>query len=406
MASGAINELTSIQNPYVDKKGIDMHTKHLPLILFLMAFLSACGGSNNAPVAPVPPLVVTVTSVSVTPRSTLLARQDDNHQLSVELFDADGATVDKPVTWTSSDTNIVTADAEGLLTSMGTVGSATVTAEVDGVESEPVLVFVVLPVINSQFINDDQVVGEPEQVDPESSYAPGVQYRVTLTGMDTPDIGTIILAREEIPIAGRVVAVEPDGDNIIVTLEVLPINELFTSLKIDQALVPTEVDFEISEVADEFYTMEEQTDGSYLFTLRPGIPVAEPVGSSVPGGSSMQKTTPALASAGRGVIGTVANPHHPFNCTFTGPSFDSAGNQVLTIAGMSPSILFERDLSMPPPVYDSDNGGLEKLTLQARVKGTFTVQYLGSEQTIFGVDIWGQSKNLRERALPQNIMLH
>jgi len=352
-----------------------MRMRITAVMVLAIAFLSACGGGSNNPVAPNLPVdpVSVVASLSITPGSTLLARQDDNHQLSVELFDADGATLDKPVVWSSSDTSIVTIDEQGLLTSMGTVGSATVTAEVDGVQSGPVLVSVVLPVVNAQFINDDQVVGDPEQVDPESSFAPGALYRVTLTGVDSPDIGTVLLAREEIPIAGGVVAVEPDGDNIIVTLEVLPINELFTSLKIDQVFVPTEDDFEISEVAAEFYTMEQQTDGSYLFTLLPGIPVAEPVSSSAPGGSFLQKATAAPGSVGQAAIGTVANPQHPFNCSFSGPSFDSAGNQVLTIAGMSPSIVLERDISLPF-IYDSDNGGLQKIGLEGRVKGTFTVR--------------------------------
>lgn len=355
-----------------------MRSKLIAATVLVVVFLSACGGGTNRPAVPggtVPPVVSTVASISITPGSTLLARLDDTHQLSTELLDANGAVVDKPVTWISSDTNIVTVDEQGLLTSMGTVGSAMVSAEVDGIESDPVLVTVVLPVLNTVFINDDQVVGDPEQIDPGSSFAVGAQYRVTLTGVDAPDVGTVLLAREELPIAGGVVAVEQSGGNIVVTLEVLPIGQLFSSLKIDEVFVPTEDDIEISAAAAEFYTMERQTDGSYLFTLLPDVPVAEPVGSSALAGSSQQKVTPVPVSAGHGgAIGTAANPQHPFDCTFTGPSFDGAnGNQVLTIAGMSPSIALEEDLSLPF-VYDSDNGGLQKIALEGRVKGTFTVR--------------------------------
>jgi len=361
-----------------------MHTKHLPLILLIMAFLSACGGSSNSPVVPdapvddVTPPVATVTSLSITPRSALLARLDDTHQLSAELFDEDGAMVDKPVVWTSSDPNIVAVDEQGLLTSMGTIGSAEVTAEVDGVTSSPVIVAVVLPALNTQFVNDDQVVGDMELVDPESVYAPGAQYRVTLTDVDVPDIGTVLVAREDLPIAGGVVDVQQNGNEVIVTLEVLPLNELFTSLKIDQVFVPTEDDIVISQIAEEHYTMERLAEGSYLFTLLPGIPVAEPVASSAQAvkipGSNLQAVRPADARV-ETAVGTVAdNPNHPFDCSFSGPSFDNASNQVLTIQGMSPTIALDQDFALLTFDYDSDLGGLQKIAIAGFVKGTFTVR--------------------------------
>ncbi len=360
-----------------------MRIRYIAVIVFTMVFLSACGSGNSPalPVVPadpgddVTPPVGMVTSLSITPRSTLLARLDDTHQLNAELLDEDGAMVDKPVAWTSSDPNIVAVDEQGLLTSMGTIGSASVTAEVDGVTSGPVIVVVVLPALNTQFVNDDQVVGDMELVDPESQYAPGAQYRVTLTGIDVPDIGTILLARETQLIAGGVVDVQQDGDEIIVTLEVLPIDELVTSMKIDQVFVPTEDDITMSQEASEYYTMERLEDGSYLFTLLPDTPVAEPVGSSVQSARTADSMVQAIRppdSTVQAVIGTVANPFYPFDCKFTGPSFTgNSGNEVFTLQGLSPTIGLEKDISLPF-VYDSALGGLQEIKLQARVKGTFT----------------------------------
>ena len=85
----------------------------------------------------------------------------------------------------------------------------------------------------------------------------------------------MLLGREEAPVGGKVVDAQVTNGDVVVTLELLTLDELFAQLKIDQTYDLSNVEAQISEDAVDFYAMERQPDGSYVFTVLPDIPVDE-----------------------------------------------------------------------------------------------------------------------------------
>ncbi|MBW2718367.1 MAG: hypothetical protein JRD94_07355 [Deltaproteobacteria bacterium] len=303
----------------------------------LTALAGSCGsggGGGGSPAVDDP----VITRIEITPGSVTLGALDESYSLTAQAYNAAGLAVDAEFAWTSSDPDNVSVDTEGLLTAMGVVGSAIITAEADGIESGPATVLVVVPAPNSQFVDDSQVVGDFTLVDPEAAFVPGVLYEVTLTGIDPPAIGTILLGREEAPVGGEVVDVRAANGDVVVTLKLLPLDELFAELKIDQTFDLSNVEAQISETAADFYAMERQPDGSYLFTSLPNIPVEE---------------------KGKFPLG-------PFTCETTLPTIPVTLDVFPTTYNLTTDIDFILS-------YDSANGGLQKLSLKGELKAEFKV---------------------------------
>ena len=85
------------------------------------------------------------TTVSLVPPSLTFAAVGDTARLAVAVTDADGNRVRSPaVTWTSSDTTVVTVDAQGLVTARA-AGATGVTATYDSATAEAADVAVSLP---------------------------------------------------------------------------------------------------------------------------------------------------------------------------------------------------------------------------------------------------------------------
>ena len=108
----------------------------------------------------------------------------------------------------------------------------------------------------------------------------------------------------------------------------------------------------VPEAVQDYYTVQKQGDGRYLFTARSATPV-------ILDKPDLARRDPAMRA-----IGTVANPYHPFECDFQ--------NTFINIERLSPSIALEQDLSLPV-IYDSSDN-LQKLALSGRVKGTFSIK--------------------------------
>ncbi len=149
------------------------------------------------------------------------------------------------------------------------------------------------------------------------------------------------------PVGGRVVSVTTTGEgNSLVTLEMIPINEMFTSLKIDQTYKLTNDDIEISDSIASFYSMEKNEDGSYKFTQKPNISTKSSYGNN--------GFSPPLLSGTP--TGTVANPFHPLECNSTLPTIPLT----LNVLPLSDNMTLDLNLIIQ---YDSDNEGLQKLAL-------------------------------------------
>jgi hypothetical protein len=165
-------------------------------------------------------------------------------QLTAWAVDAQGTAVPGAVAWTSSAPDKISVDASGRLVA-NAIGSAQIFAQTTSpaskthpladIKSPPTLVMVAEPKAGTLLVTDAQVVSVGPPLGLAAGEAPGVgtQYEVTLRGVAAPSSGTLVLAAETAPVAGKVVSTRQNSGNLVVTLAISPLYELFTSYNIN-----------------------------------------------------------------------------------------------------------------------------------------------------------------------------
>ena len=199
--------------------------------------------SNEALLTVVAPL--SRSRVVVDKAGVFLTAAGATAQLTAQPFDAAGAPLAGPVTWSSSAPDKVSVDAGGQVVALA-VGSAQIFAESAGVRSAPTLVVVARPQAGAVLVSDTQVVsvGPPLSVPAGESAGVGTQYEVVLHDVAAPVPGTVLLAAETAPVAGRVVAVRQDASGLVVTLALAPLYELFEAYDIRLSIALAAFEFE------------------------------------------------------------------------------------------------------------------------------------------------------------------
>lgn len=189
------------------------------------------------------PVIVTVAaasgpvgSVIVDKASVLLPATGQSAQLTAQILSPQGTPSGGTVTWTSSAPAKVSVSAAGLLLAKE-IGSAQIFAEAGGVRSAPTLVLAAAPQPGAPLVTDAQVVsvGSPPS-------GVGSQFEVTLQGVPAPAPGTVVLAAETAPVAGKVVSSRQSSAGLVVTLALAPLYQLFSdynfSLTLDLSAFP------------------------------------------------------------------------------------------------------------------------------------------------------------------------
>jgi hypothetical protein len=184
-------------------------------------------------------ITVTITApaanrVSVDKPFVFLSAIGQSSTLTASPVDGAGAPVDTPVTWTSSAPNQVNVDSSGHVMATS-IGSAQIVAHAGGAMSAPVLVVVAEAKAGTVLVTDAQVqsVGAPIGVPPGEVAGVGTRYEVTLRGVPAPAAGTVVLAAETSPVAGKVVSTRTSGGDLIATLEIVPLYDLLARYHID-----------------------------------------------------------------------------------------------------------------------------------------------------------------------------
>lgn len=207
------------------------------LLVLLSAVLAACGGGSGSsePSNPAP------ARVELSIDSLLFTAKDQTQQVTVRAFDDSGAaiSVGKP-TFTSSRPNEISVDAAGIVRVEVSVGSSIVTATVNGVTSQPLVLASVELASGVITVRDSQIVGEPVQ---DFNTPPGVGRRqtVTLTGTAPIDVGSILLGMNSKALAGRVVSTSVSSGRTSAVVELVPLNEIFRNANINATLTPAQV---------------------------------------------------------------------------------------------------------------------------------------------------------------------
>jgi hypothetical protein len=245
----------------------------LPVVV---VFLLSCGNSGGPagpdPTGPTGPTGPTqpaaAVRLEVRPSTVLLTAAGETRALEAVAWDAAGQPTQVQVTWASSDPAAVSVDTAGVATAATALGSAVITASAGGVTSAPVLAVVAEPVAGAVLVDDEQVVAGPEPLSPDDDYGPGWQYRFTLTGLDVPEPGTLMLATGGAAIAGRVVSASASGSGVVVTLELVPMPELFERLSMDVALSLDDVPLEVDAGLAQHYHIRRLPTGAVRFDPR------------------------------------------------------------------------------------------------------------------------------------------
>lgn len=104
-----------------------MRSKILPVALALT--LAACSGDEGSdPIGPV------AAAISLSPESVKLVEPGDTARVMATVTDAQGGVLTPTITWSSDDPSVLSVDGSGLVTAVAP-GSATITAEAEGVQA-------------------------------------------------------------------------------------------------------------------------------------------------------------------------------------------------------------------------------------------------------------------------------
>ncbi|MBI1945996.1 MAG: hypothetical protein HYS27_09885 [Deltaproteobacteria bacterium] len=220
-------------------------------------------GEGEGETPPGPPI-----SVVITPSGVLLTPSMPSQELRARLLDAAGTELEAAVQWASAKPDVVAVDEQGTVSALVEAGSALITATVTSADGTmltgEVLAVAAVPAAGAVVINDDDVIDGFEPELPDEAPHVGSRYAITLTGVSPPAVGTLLLGTGDKLVSGRVVAV----DGARVTLELVPLDELFASLDIDATLDLSRAPFEVPVEVQQAFTWERLPDGSLRFTPR------------------------------------------------------------------------------------------------------------------------------------------
>jgi hypothetical protein len=192
------------------------------------------------PTTPTPPPGSTVV---IDRPSVFFSAVGQSAQLMAQVL---GAPSPGSVTWTSTAPDRVSVDPAGHLVALA-IGSAQIFAEAAGVQSAPTLVIVAQPQAGALLVTDAQVVsvGPPLGLAAGASPGVGTEYEVTLQGVTAPALGSVMIAAETAPVAGKVVATRQDSGGLVVTLALAPLYQLFSAYDIDLTIETSAFQLEV-----------------------------------------------------------------------------------------------------------------------------------------------------------------
>ena len=198
--------------------------------LILALGFTACPTTTEPP-TPTP----NVAKVVLEQKSILLAGLSAQESLVASAFDANGAKVQTPITFSSSKPDVVSVDVQGNVKGLA-VGSAQITASVGTVSSTPIIAAVAELVSDIANIASDKIVSGPSFENPDQATVVGSKYSVVVQNV-TPTVGKKWFSQGNNAqrLEGKIVAVEALANNQSkVTLEVIPFQEVFSKLLIDE----------------------------------------------------------------------------------------------------------------------------------------------------------------------------
>lgn len=172
------------------------------------ALIGGCGGGGSvAPPTNEPPALAA--RVVIEQSGLLLTGIGASAQLQASARGANDARQTDAITWSSNRPEVVLVDATGRVVAQAAVGSAQIVAHAGPVSSAPLLVVVAVPALGVRVLSDEEIAGDPVEVNPAAPPSRDNTYQITLaTAVDLPSVGARMLGTGSKPLAGEVVAVD------------------------------------------------------------------------------------------------------------------------------------------------------------------------------------------------------
>ena len=326
----------------------------------LVWVLVACGGGGSAvgdaPSAP--------TRIEIAPNALLLTATGQKKSLAAKVFDAAGNTVQAQVEWTSSHPENIAVDASGAVTAIGD-GSSQIIARVGTVQSPPLLaVHTQLPA-EAVLLTDANIVGEPEETTPGAVASMDNTYRVQLTGVPPPAVGSLLINTEGKVVAGRVRAVQTTSGVHLVTLALAPAREMFPQLNINEVIDLNQAEVAIpAEIRAQYDVLRQ--GNTFTFTPKPGqvsltasLIQKQPMASGDVTSSGVRTTKTAAATAPTSIV---EFKRGPFNCK---PALDGAAGAGSQIIALTSQPLFAVTLNPKLDVLFTAAHGPERFVIHS-----------------------------------------
>jgi hypothetical protein len=166
----------------------------------------------------------------------LVLSPSDSAPLRARVLDATGALLTTAsVDWEANANAVTLSAAAGestTVTAGAAIASAQIVARIGNLQSAPVTIAVARPVAGARVVRDDEVLSDVQAIDSSPPGAVGSRLHAVIAGA-APAPGQILVGVGK-PVAGKVVASAPAVPGNDVTFEVVPLDELFAELSIDQ----------------------------------------------------------------------------------------------------------------------------------------------------------------------------
>lgn len=248
-----------------------MSVKNRSLGLLALLFgLAACGGSPMpAPgpgPGPGPGPSPTVSRIVLAQDDVLLENVGVSERLSARLLDAQGREVTGAVTWQVEKGAVASVAADGTVTGRS-VGSTIVRATANGLTSAPIVVAVADLKDSVTRVPNERVVSPPVFASGAAPFQLGSRYTVVMRDV-SPTAGRLWFSKaaDGTPIQGQVVSSRPVANGVEVTLEVVPLGDVFDKLVVNESFELSSEDVTIPEATAAHFGVQRQSNGDLVLT--------------------------------------------------------------------------------------------------------------------------------------------
>ncbi|WP_144012004.1 hypothetical protein [Deinococcus sp. LM3] len=245
-------------------------TRPLTLTLLTAALLTGCAGPTTPSPTPDPTPTPTpkVARVELNSASLLLEQGREGQMIQATAYDDQGRVLNVPITFESSNPAVIEVTASGAATAR-TVGSAQVTASVQGVHSAPGIAASGVLQSGVVSIPASKVLRAPTFAEGVTPFSVGSTYTVVLKDV-APTAGKLWFSRapDGSPVQGRVLSSRAVPEGTEVTLEIVPLPTLFQQLQVDETVRVPSQDIEFTAQTRAAFDIRPLGDGQFEFRPR------------------------------------------------------------------------------------------------------------------------------------------